>query len=137
MKQVPAVILAVVVGIALIVGIALGGQSLGFWLQKRNQNFQTTLLKIQSHQFQAAPSTQDALKSDISNKIGQILMTTAEINNMSAAQRPAWEAQRLQVTQEVCQDEAQLNPGTYLPASEQEFLSQHCIAGAANPSASY
>lgn len=124
----------ILVAIILLVALIFGGQQLGFWLQNNSQNHQTTILKIQGRQFQAAPATQQGLLDDISNKYGQILTTTAEIQAMPAAQRPAWEAQRYQVTQEVCADAALLNSEIIqLPPSELQFLNLHCVGGAANP----
>lgn len=124
----------IVVAIILLGAIVFGGQQVGFWLQNNSQNHQTQLLKIQGRQFQAAPATQQGLLGDISSKLSQVETTTAEIQGMAASQRPAWEAQRYQVTQQICADSTELNSAkSQLPASELQFISVHCIGGAANP----
>jgi len=122
-RSVPGVLL----GLGLLVALVLGGWQAGWWFRTQNVN-------REAQTYQNGYANQSAMRDEISRKLADVNQYTVQISNPAyAAEKQSIVQSRAYAAMLVCGDAAQLNPGTVLPADEQQFISINCLDGSLSP----
>jgi len=118
-RSVPGVLL----GVALLVALVLGGWQAGWWFKTQNTNRDATLR-------QQGVGNQSAMVSEIPRKIADVQRYTLQIENPAYKDmKSSIEQSRSYAAQLVCGDAAQLNSLTELAHADQTWVVTNCVGG--------
>ena len=126
-RSVPGVLL----GVALLVALVLGGWQAGWWFKTQNTNRDATLR-------QQGVGNQSAMVSEIPRKIADVGRYTLQIENPAYKDMASSIKQsRSYAAQLVCGDAAQLNSLTELAHADQTWVLTNCVGGELSATSTY
>jgi len=127
--------MGVIAAILLVAAIMFGGWQLGWWFKVQNTKRQGQIINIQAHNFRQSYGTQQALRDQITQNIGNVLTVTSQIAE-DPSDAGSLKAQRAAIMSIVCSQAAQVT-GDPLTPDQASFISTNCLAGALNPASQY
>jgi hypothetical protein len=123
------VAVALAAAFVIIAGLTVAGWQLGWWFASHNATRQAEVT-------QNGYSNQTTLRSQVTEKLGEVASMTTQIDSAASAQQAAdLKAQRAAIAGIACSDAAQIT-GTPLPAQQAAWVSLNCSDGSVSPSSS-
>lgn len=119
------------VGLALLVGLIVGGWQLGWWFQAQNAT-------RQAENTQNGYANQTTLRQQVTSQLAQVDTITTQIAaaGTDAGLIHALKVQRMAIAGTVCSDAAQIT-GTPLPQQQAEWVSANCSDSTVSPDSTY
>lgn len=120
-----------ILALALLIGLILGGWQAGWWFT--NENAQR-----QAHMIRNGFSNQQTLREQITQQIANVDTETVSIAQAQGnpAEVSALDAQRIATVNIACQQADEVT-GDPLPADQQSWIAQNCLAGVIRPGSPY
>lgn len=113
-------VLSVLVAVILIVGLAVGGWHLGWWLKEESTNRTTSIAED-------SLARQQALIEDATDKAADIRRIDVQVATATPEQSKTLEAQRIAIVDQFCFSYGGLTGRLSVPASVDALAAQECI----------
>lgn len=121
MKDILQGIGAVILVIAIFVGIAIGGQHLGLWMEEKATNKRTDIAND-------SLARQQAVLDNVQDKYRTAVDIDVQLSTATPEQAEVLSAQRKAVVVQFCDDFAILNPDKFtVPTNVANFAAQECF----------